>query len=476
MSEAVQLLRNVGSKKDRENWRADHVQWEYGGDETAYVPKPHGNAQKTQRPFVRTAPGVLHKIKEKKDLPPAQVYREMVRLEKMLFSEFQLTKYYLNEILRGHGNIGNYHLHSNKTASKLEQPSQPPVRMPSPLPISGTVSTVSDTDEATEAFNCFGEGVAITAAAAAADETVEEDSVQAIDSLNDGDDDNDGLEPAPLSALEDPCLPPHRRVKRSSKASDLVEEKLKIGFLTPNDTRWNSMYLSMQRLSHIATLTPQASDLIAPGDPAPEYDKLLLHTVCDEFGLRQFSPQEIDFIHNFVSVMHPLAAALNILQGEKNTFLGYLVPTIVQLKNDLKGLLDESSKPTATEGLAACRPLIQTMIQAICKRLDDRLEEKENILAAVLLPMFKLDWVSDDIQRLQYRVMLKQEVQSISVVETEQVQTSATERKSSASSFFKFSRSPATATKSEVDMYLDAPTANNFNEYTGLPKLKKLFV
>ncbi|KAK5871839.1 hypothetical protein PBY51_012584 [Eleginops maclovinus] len=237
------------------------------------------------------------------------------------------------------------------------------------------------------------------------------------------------------------------------------------------------MFLSMQRLSHIATLTPQASDLIAPGeDPAPEYDRLLLHSVCDEFGLRRFSPQEIDFIHNFVNVMHPLAAALNILQGEKNTFLGYLVPTIVQLKNDLRGLLDESSKPTATEGLAACRLLIQTMIQAICKRLDGRLEEKESILAAVLLPMVKLDWVSDDIQRLQYRVMLKQEVQSISVVESEQAQTSATEKKSSPSSFFKFTRSPATVTKSEVDMYLDAPTADNFHEYTVLPKLKKLFV
>ena len=45
---------------------------------------------------------------------------KQVRLEKMLFSEFQLTKYYLNEILRGHCNIGNYHLQSNKTASKLE--------------------------------------------------------------------------------------------------------------------------------------------------------------------------------------------------------------------------------------------------------------------------------------------------------------------------------------------------------------------
>ncbi|KAM7378682.1 hypothetical protein PAMP_004288 [Pampus punctatissimus] len=266
------------------------------------------------------------------------------------------------------------------------------------------------------------------------------------------------------------------RVKRSSKASDFVEEKLNIGFVTPNDTRWNSMFLSMQRLSHIATLTPQASNLTTPDDPAPEYDRLLLHTVCDEFGLRRFSPQEIDFIHNFVSVMNPLAAALNILQGEKTTFLGYLVPTIVQLKNDLRGLLDESSKPTATEGLTACRPLIQAMMQAICKRLDDTLEEKENILAAVLLPMFKLDWVEDEIQRLQYTVMLKQEVQSVSVVGSEPAATSGSERKASTSSFFKFNRSPATITKSEVDIYLDAPTSDVFTEYLFLPKLKKLFI
>ena len=135
------------------------------------------------------------------------------------------------------------------------------------------------------------------------------------------------------------------RVKRSPK----VEEKLGIGSVTPNDTRWKSMFLSMQRLSKIATMIPQASL-----STDPEYDRILLHTVCDV----------------------PLACPLNILQGEKNTLLGFLAPTSVQLKNYLNGLLDESFEPTATQGLIACRPLIQNMIQS--------------------LPAFKMDWVEDE--------------------------------------------------------------------------------
>ena len=145
-----------------------------------------------------------------------------------------------------------------------------------------------------KAFNCFGESVAITDAA---DEATEDDASDESGPASESSDEDDGIEPAPLSDLEDPCLPPHRRcmahtlnlvakdtekvsdrqyktraravfskasalwnrVKRSPKASDFVEEKLGLGFVTPNDTRWNSMFLSMQRLSKIATMIPQAS-------------------------------------------------------------------------------------------------------------------------------------------------------------------------------------------------------------------------
>ena len=136
------------------------------------------------------------------------------------------------------------------------------------------VCTVTDNaSNFVKAFNCFGESVAVTDAA---DEATEDDASEESGPASESSDEDDGIEPAPLSDLEDPCLPPHRRcmahtlnlvakdtekvsdrlqsasearlfkgicstvwnrVKRSPKASDFVEEKLGIGFVTPNETR-----------------------------------------------------------------------------------------------------------------------------------------------------------------------------------------------------------------------------------------------
>ncbi|XP_072554277.1 uncharacterized protein [Paramormyrops kingsleyae] len=109
-------------EREMQNWRADHIRWnirgtktlwhplgqvkilyflvrsegklfrkrsyelvnkpyfliQYTGDEEAYIPKTHGNSEESQRPFVQTAPSIMKMIKSEKDLPPSQVYHELI--------------------------------------------------------------------------------------------------------------------------------------------------------------------------------------------------------------------------------------------------------------------------------------------------------------------------------------------------------------------------------------------------------------
>ena len=97
-------------------------------------------------------------------------------------------------------------------------------------------------------------------------------------------------------------------------------------------------------------------------------------------------PNEFEFLEEFYSVMSLLAACLDILQGEKMTFLGLVAPTIVVLKEKLMKFTH----------LSYCEPLVAGMIQALEKRFKrvhdfNSFENKQFILSAICLPRFKLN-------------------------------------------------------------------------------------
>ncbi len=83
-----------------------------------------------------------------------------------------------------------------------------------------------------------------------------------------------------------------------------------------------------------------------------------MRKLMDEFKIPFFTPSEEQYMKEYIKVMKPIVEALDILQGEKNVGLGYLLPNITILKSDLRLLQDDSS-------IIHCQPLISGLLGAI---------------------------------------------------------------------------------------------------------------
>uniref|UniRef100_A0A3Q2ZPS5 HAT C-terminal dimerisation domain-containing protein n=1 Tax=Kryptolebias marmoratus TaxID=37003 RepID=A0A3Q2ZPS5_KRYMA len=83
---------------------------------------------------------------------------------------------------------------------------------------------------------------------------------------------------------------------RSTLASEAVEEVSKRKLLVPTSTRWNSFFDAVKRVAEI-----------------PMSD---LNTLCSKLGVKCFIDREYQFLHEYCTIMKPLTAALDILQGD----------------------------------------------------------------------------------------------------------------------------------------------------------------
>ncbi|XP_022169832.1 uncharacterized protein LOC111033420 [Myzus persicae] len=94
------------------------------------------------------------------------------------------------------------------------------------------------------------------------------------------------------------------------------------------------------------------------------------------------------FLEEYFKILQPLAVALDKLQGEKRSFLGYVAPTIIVLRR----LLIQSTH------LIYCKPLSLCLIVSLEKRFDylfnlSSPKSKDFILAAMSHPKFKSSWI-----------------------------------------------------------------------------------
>lgn len=84
--------------------------------------------------------------------------------------------------------------------------------------------------------------------------------------------------------------------------------------------------------------------------------------------------------------MAPVAVALNQIRGEKQCYLGCLIPTLIVTKKKLVDLKTNSK-------LRFCEPLVNSLLAAIDKRFTTTFEDEECLLATAFHPKFRLMWM-----------------------------------------------------------------------------------
>lgn len=157
------------------------------------------------------------------------------------------------------------------------------------------------------------------------------------------------------------------------KSAEIIKETLRHTLSYPGPTRWNSLYDALTQIVEEKAHLPEL------------FEKLSIKN-------QTLKDTEIAFLTDYCRILKPLANSIDILQGEKNTFYGYLMPTLGSLfkKMDrLIGTLEASN--AAYKILNACQ-------EGLVKRFKDfydfsKVEAKEAILASFTMPKFKLRWI-----------------------------------------------------------------------------------
>lgn len=88
-----------------------------------------------------------------------------------------------------------------------------------------------------------------------------------------------------------------------------------------------------------------------------------LNECCDFVGCKRFTREDFESLQEYVNVMIPLAVSIDVLQGEKEMYLGYLLPVITTLIKNTKAL--------RKEGLTYYDSLAECILKAAENRLVD---------------------------------------------------------------------------------------------------------
>ncbi|XP_042232596.1 uncharacterized protein LOC121873244 isoform X2 [Homarus americanus] len=157
------------------------------------------------------------------------------------------------------------------------------------------------------------------------------------------------------------CQTLWNKVGRSAVTAETVKAEFKLQLIRPNPTRWNSTFRAVERILHINQ--NQGEDAIK--------------NICSSFSIKMLSPVELEFLTEYLyhTMMKSVSKALDMLQSEASTHMGWLLPILYQLKTNFDKIYISAK---------LCRPLITAFTSGIEKRFATMLEDPKLIAAAIL--------------------------------------------------------------------------------------------
>ena len=134
--------------------------------------------------------------------------------------------------------------------------------------------------------------------------------------------------------------------KQSSSVlcSDKISAALGKLFVIPNMTRWNSTFDGMTRVHEFLQRQKQA-----------------MSNLFISLDIRPINAAEQKFLEEFLTVMRPIAIALDILQGTECVSAGFLLPTLTNVQEEWKCALNAN--------LIYCTNLVDHMKKGLSKSL-----------------------------------------------------------------------------------------------------------
>jgi hypothetical protein len=255
------------------------------------------------------------------------------------------------------------------------------------------------------------------------------------------------------------CQALFNKQSRSVLSAEVIEQAFGILFVIPNQTRWNSTYMALERLNRL--ITDKGADV--------------LNTVCCKLDLPAFRRPELVFIAEFVTVMKPLAQALDILQCETNAYMAFYVPTLVILIQKL-GFLQQSST------IQSCQPLVSAILGGVTDRFAADMSKAEYIAAAIVHPKFKTAWIKDADQRRADIQYLTAKVQNLITTdaainrENAGAEDTASEAEDDFFTFNSNTDNQSTATANGIIAGYLSGAAASVSDLSAYPQIKKLFL